>query len=341
MDEKLPVLGPTKENYKILIISAGEDLQRALLRLPFLRALRFAFPDAEINWLVTQNSTAFALSLNSLTENLIDQIVTDAAISTTISQKLRQVFARPLSGIVYDLIINIEEETPAIVQFSLKQIKAKRRFALADYESQFSINQIAKHPTMRLLNFLESITQKPCQTSLQLQLDSKYHAIASQILRNDYYYLALAPESENLQSWPLDYFVEVALVQEARNRVAAFFLPPHEESLQRKLFAAVPNALFPLPHPFSLDMHGSDWIALTVDLLSRCMMGLANESIMGQLMATACIPLLSLYGNDNADYTAPWCERGLILEAKEFGGYDLQLIPPINVVNSLELLTGL
>src|SRR5262249_10221145 len=46
----------------------------ALIKLPFLRGLRNAFPKAEITWITAQGPTAFSNILREPTRNLIDVI---------------------------------------------------------------------------------------------------------------------------------------------------------------------------------------------------------------------------------------------------------------------------
>jgi hypothetical protein len=68
-------LSITLPTYDTIGVIVGRDLiGDALMKLPFLRALRNAFPRAKISWITSQGPTAFAGPLRLPTQGLIDQI---------------------------------------------------------------------------------------------------------------------------------------------------------------------------------------------------------------------------------------------------------------------------
>ncbi|MGE3624187.1 MAG: glycosyltransferase family 9 protein, partial [Bdellovibrionales bacterium] len=63
------------DTYKTIGVLVGRDLVGdALIKLPFLRALRNAWPAAEISWITSQGPTAFAGQLREPTQALINNI---------------------------------------------------------------------------------------------------------------------------------------------------------------------------------------------------------------------------------------------------------------------------
>ena len=64
----------TPEPSTVAVIVGRDLIGDALMKLPFVRALRNAFPKAEINWITSQGPTAFAGPLREPTKTLIDKI---------------------------------------------------------------------------------------------------------------------------------------------------------------------------------------------------------------------------------------------------------------------------
>src|ERR1700722_11179351 len=61
-------------SFKTIGVIVGRDLiGDALMKLPFARALRNAFPQAEISWITSQGATAFGGPLREATKTLIDK----------------------------------------------------------------------------------------------------------------------------------------------------------------------------------------------------------------------------------------------------------------------------
>ena len=165
------------------------------------------------------------------------------------------------------------------------------------------------------------------------------------ILRYGYNYIALAPGSESHSTdseWPLDFYVEIALTQFNNNRIPIFLLLDETPDRFNRLSAAVPTALFPMQHPAAAGW-GYD---LMIALLQQCWVGLAEDSLYGHLMGAANIPMLSLFSNEKVMTHAPWAERGMVLLASDFAEgqssrHPLSLIPPVNVLHSLEALIAI
>src|ERR1700743_2719742 len=60
--------------FKTIGVIVGRDLiGDALMKLPFVRALRNAFPQAEISWITSQGPTAFGGALREATKTMINK----------------------------------------------------------------------------------------------------------------------------------------------------------------------------------------------------------------------------------------------------------------------------
>ncbi len=96
----MPALIPSS-----ICVYVGLDLVGdGLMKLPFLRALRAAWPDARVTWLAGKGRTVFAHDLAPLAQGLIDEVVEDAGIGSHWLELLR----RPLAGRRFDLVIDTQ-----------------------------------------------------------------------------------------------------------------------------------------------------------------------------------------------------------------------------------------
>ncbi|NIR60258.1 MAG: glycosyltransferase family 9 protein, partial [Gammaproteobacteria bacterium] len=78
-----------------VLVYVGLDLiGDGLMKLPFVRALRHAFPEARIIWLAGQGKSVYAGALRPLVAGLIDEVIEDAGIRGRLSELWR----RPLAG---------------------------------------------------------------------------------------------------------------------------------------------------------------------------------------------------------------------------------------------------
>jgi len=75
-----------------------------MMKLPFIRALRQAFPRARITWLAGKGRTAFAGTMAPLVRGLIDEVIEDIPIGIS----LTELIGRPLPDRFFDLIIDTQ-----------------------------------------------------------------------------------------------------------------------------------------------------------------------------------------------------------------------------------------
>ena len=311
---------------KILIYHEGETLRTGLANLPFIRALRYHFGRSEICWLTRHASvyrqpifaplvTGFLDRIDNLAENPITPM--DLVMPNWHSEK-------------FDLVM--DSGAAKILGWSLSHWLTKngryinrKNIARADAIS---------HPVGKLLAMLQhAIGGAIPETRLRFHYQPEIEEMAARILRPGYHYLVLAPGGSVGTRWPLEHYIAVAQGVSANNQVPVFLLGPEEEIWQARLLALVPNALFPLQHPYARSYHYR--FDLTIAMLERCHMGLASDNLAAELIAAADLPLLSLFGPTDPTQTAPWTKKGLVLEAKLFGGTDMHRIPPVNVLHAL------
>jgi ADP-heptose:LPS heptosyltransferase len=314
-------------------VIVGRDLiGDALIKLPFLRALRNAFPQAEISWITSQGPTAFATQLREPTKALIDKIYEQPEWlpvwnqRTSIVEMISKAFAyRPTLAAAaprFDLLIDTRNRWRDAVY--AREIPHKLFIAPA---LQFLLSE--KRPP-----FLGSRPPLLCDQLIELvELASGTHPVstgalpvpndvlekARKILPKGQVYVGLAPGAGYLEkAWPRYKFEKVAEEQARKGRVPVFILGPQELSWHAELVSTVPSAKFPLQE---YEVWGSMAITLdnTLAIGQLLDVAVANDSGVGHMLAAADCPLISLFGPTSPEKLAPRVSRGTIIRAQDFG----------------------
>src|SRR5512145_2020663 len=89
----------------ILVYVGLDAVGDGLMKLPFLRALRTAFPAARITWMAGKGHTVYAGSLAPLVGGLVDEVLDEANVGSRMSELLGP---RPLADRSFDLIIDTQ-----------------------------------------------------------------------------------------------------------------------------------------------------------------------------------------------------------------------------------------
>ncbi|MCX8505655.1 MAG: hypothetical protein ORN98_03455 [Alphaproteobacteria bacterium] len=312
---------------RIAVYSDGENLRNALANLPFIRALRYHFGGCTIDWLSRQESVYHAPILSPLLTGMLDRI-----------EILGERQALPLKLLLpqrdrekYDVLI--DTSTGKFMPWLLAHLVGAGGQAINVHKNNLPINP-HPHRAGKLISVVQYLIGGAApETRLRFQFKPDVLDVAARILRPGYHYLALAPGGSARTIWPLENYVAVAQGVAANGHVPVFLLGPEESAWQPKLLALVPTALFPLQHPYAR-VFGFRF-DFTIAVLERCHIGLASDNLASELIAAADIPLLSLFGPTDPIVNAPWTQKGLVLEAKQFGGTEMQRIPPVNVLHAL------
>ena len=63
-------------NLETVLVYVGLDrVGDGLLKLPFIRSLRTAFPNAHITWLAGKGTSGYANVMSPVVENLLDEVI--------------------------------------------------------------------------------------------------------------------------------------------------------------------------------------------------------------------------------------------------------------------------
>lgn len=298
------------------------------MKLPFVRALRSAYPDARITWLAGKGRSVYGGVLAPLVEGLIDEVVEDAGIGTSWWELLR----RPLAGRRFDLVIDTQRRV--LTSLILTRIRSRCFVSAAagwHLSDRRPLTAKAKPPAMirQMLDLIEVASGTAAKADAPLHLDPEAMAEAARRLPDGAIYVGLAPGAGGKHKcWPLANYLALATRQVTAGRVPVIFLGPGERSWENEIRAAVPTAILPLDD-------GSSPL-LTIALARRLALAVANDSGAGHMLAAAEVPLISLFGPTSPDKFAPLTPRLTVLCAQNFGDAAMEAIPLSAVAEEVE-----
>jgi ADP-heptose:LPS heptosyltransferase len=322
------------ESPRIVSFVSQGTLEDDLAALPYLRALRHAFPSGQLIWLVGRGPSAFRGALSPLARGLIDRVID----TVPLEGRLVDLLARPLGSEAVDLVIDGQRRL--VTTLALKRIRS-RNFLSASADFLVSDRKPAQRPAASaseaatLLALLELATGAPAKSTTPLALGSDVRAAARALLPRGPTYVGLAPGAADLsRAWPVNEYVSIARVLAQNGNVPVFLLGAPERHWHEPIGAAVPTAHFPLQHPSVEALAGAP--ELCIALAERLGVVLANDGAMAHMVAAGGTPLVGLYGPSDPTQVAPAASRLTVLRAQDYGGSDIALIPAAAVLQAIQ-----
>ncbi|MDR3441296.1 glycosyltransferase family 9 protein [Telmatospirillum sp.] len=317
--------------FSILVFVGLDLVGDGLMKLPFLRALRTAYPDARITWVAGKGKTVYAGILAPLVGGLVDEVIEDAHIG---NRWWELVLPRPLKERRFDLILDTQRRV--LTSLIVKRIRHGCFIsAAADWHlSELRPSPDATRPAamiQQMLALIEVATGKPAHPDAPLILDAAIQIEAERRLPDGAIYVGLAPGAGGKHKcWPLENYIALAMRQVKAGRIPVIFLGPDERQWEDEIRDAVPGALLPL------DFGATPM--LTIALGRRLSVAVANDSGAGHMLAAAEVPLISLFGPTLPEKFAPVTPRLSILRAQSFGGETMEAIPLSAVANLIDII---
>lgn len=321
-----------------VLVHVGLDrLGDGLLKLPFVRGLRTAFPNARLTWFAGKDSTVYARALAPLVADHLDEIIEFGGVGLEPKELLR---ARPLPNRRFDLII----DTQRIVWTSLAAWRIRHgsfvspaaRFLLSSRKPPKGY-KFPKAMQRQMLDLLGIASGTRFETPARLLLeipDARRHD-ARDLLPDGARYVGFAPGSGGRpKCWPLDRFIAVARHATADGAVPVFLIGPQEEEWAAEITAALPAALLPLQAGGGAAAHGFDPL-LTIALGERLAGALSNDSGIGHMLAVAGAPLVALYGPTVYEKFPPMSDAITVIRAATYGSREMTSIPVEAVIAAL------
>jgi len=323
----------------VLAYAGAELIGDGFIKLPFLRALRAAFPDAAITWLAGKDRTVYARELQPLVAGLLDEVIEDAGIGIAARELIGR---RPLAGRRFDLVIDTQSRV--LTTLIVRRVRHRRfispaaHFLLSDRRPPRGYRK-PPHLHYRLLDLIALAAGRWVEPPAPAPLPAAIAAQAARLLPDGPRYVGLAPGAGNrFKCWPLERYIALAGRQVARGRVPVMILGPAEAAWGAELAAALPAARFPNQDAPAAGIATGP--LLTLALAQRLAAAVANDGGGGHILAESGVPLVSLWGPTAVDKAYPMARRLKLVTAQQFGGDAMDLIPVEAVEAALETLLG-
>jgi len=311
-------------------VYVGVDLiGDALIKLPFARALRSAFPEHEIIWAAGDGQSAFAHELAGMTRGLIDKVLENTGTGHALAARLS------------DRRINLLIDTQSRVRTTraLRRLKPDvfisraARLLFSDVRPGFTKRR-PKRLIDRLLQLVTLAAGKQVSEDAPISLPEETRQHAAELLPAGPKYVAIIPGAGGRHKiWPLDRHVVIAQNLLARGYQPVVILGPAETKIYAAIKEFLPQAKFPLQDAQLAGLTLS--CELTIALAERCVAGLAADCGGGHLLAAAGLPLVSLFGPTNSEKLAPRTKKLCVLTAQSWNSSDMQAIPSHAVQDAL------
>ena len=311
-------------------VIVGRDLiGDALIKLPFVRALRNAFPQAEISWITSQDPTTFSTLMREPTKGLIDKIYEMPQWVSAVTEGTAPSF---------DLLIDTRNRWKLAVK--ARRVVPHKTFIAMAMRYLFSdirpplFAKTPQHIVDRLLQMVSLAAGFTPQSTGSLPVPDDLLQLARRILPEGRTYIGLAPGAGNpVKIWPRHKFEKLAALQSAKNRVPVFLLGPQELGWYDSLAAAVPSAKFPLQE---YDVWGTAQLTINHTFaIAKCLdVAVANDSGVGNMIGAMDRKLISLFGPTSPTKLAPRVSCGKIIRAQDFGGGEAMSAIPCEAVDT-------
>jgi len=314
------------EKLPIAVLVDREGLGDALLKLPFLRAVRRAFPGRPIWWIAT-HQTAMAHEMAPWVADLIDRTMEYAGLTEPAREVIPRLRALPPFDLVFDA------RTRFVTVLLARMLLSHRGFYACLPGYMLSTRRPSGRWTRpdniaeRMLSLVDAATAKPADASGEFALSPDIERFAATALPAGHAYVGLATGSrETRKNWPVENFVALAKGLEGAGLVPVFLIGPQERELVDALRVKMPSALFPEAGPIDPSLQPRP-LELAMALGRRLAAAVANDSGIGHLLGILGTPLVSLFGPTDPERWRPYTTAGVIIRAQEFSGDAIETIP--------------
>lgn len=318
----------------IAVLVDREGLGDVMLKLPFLRAVRRAFPDHPVWWIAT-HQTSMADDLRPMFRSDVAEVRPHAALDGPVRPLLARLRALPPFEKVFDSRTKIS--TVALARFALRH----RGFyaCLPGYlfcDGRPPSRARPRHIAARMLSLASAAIGRPADGAGRLEASAAAQDLARRLLPDGPVYVGIAPGSRQAdKNWPVSRFGEVAAALAARGLTPVVFLGPQEQAAADAIEAAARSAVVIRADPAVSAAEGLDRLVAQAQRLAVL---LANDNGVGHLMGAAGTPVVSLFGPTDPARWSPVAPANRIVSARDFGGTSMEAIPVGPVIEAVTAL---
>jgi ADP-heptose:LPS heptosyltransferase len=324
----------------LAVLVDREGLGDALLKLPFLRAVKHAFPDRPLWWIAT-HETAMARELRPWVEGLIDHAIENAGLTVPARAVVARLRALPAFDLVFDSRTRFATVLLACALTSHRGFYACLPGYMLCSRRPPGRFVRPRHVGLRMLSLVTAASGRPAETAGTFDLSAAVIDLAASRLPAGETYVGLATGSrEARKNWPLERFIALAGVLKRARLTPVFLIGPQERDVLAQLRASVPWALFPEAEPVVSALKLRP-LELAMAIGQRLSVAVANDSGIGHLLGALGTPLVSLFGPSDPRRWRPFATQGVVLRAQSYGAASMDAIPVepvLAAVNSLIVL---
>lgn len=318
----------------IAVLADREGLGDVLLKRPFLKAVRAAYPEHDVWWIVT-HQTSMDAELRVLVGCDVARIIPHAGLDGPLPALARRLRELPPFERVFD------SRTKVITVAACRSFMRHRGyycclpgFILCDGRAPPGRRR-PTHVGARMNALFACATGAPPPNPPPLTSSTEAERQARAMLAYGQVYVGIAPGSRvegtgaaaqrSLKKrWPMERFVELARALMDRQLTPVFFLGPSEDVSAAAILAAAPGSMViaagPGPARAGLD--------LLVAQGGRLAALVANDNGVGHVMGAVGAPVVSLFGPTDPLRWAPIATANLVLWSRDFDGSDnVEAIP--------------
>lgn len=297
----------------VFIYSKGEKLGDGLIKLPAIAALRAAWPDAHITWCAAAEPTVYTGALAEIAAPLLDEITDGDGLGGRLTHGLRP--PPSLRGKRYDLVIDTQRHIGR--SLAVSRLPAGRRITAGGgmHEEEALADQI-------LDLFSRAADRKLAALPVRIA-DAEAEAAARTLAPEGALTVALAPGAQGEERrWPLDDYLALAARLRGRGVHPVILIGPGETEM------AEPARAAGFEPPAAVMEGGPMGVKTVIALGERLVVGVANDSGMGHMLAAGGSSLVSLFRETRkAKKFRPASPRVLALVAEAYGAKDMTRIP--------------
>ena len=319
---------------RVLVYVGGEPMGDGLNKLPFLRALRRAYPNAWITWFAGSGPTVYTGKLAPAVSEYIDEII---GVEQG-PESWKNVLHPRLRGRRFDVIIDTKRKLRATIELTriphgllvsgtINGLLSERRAGgqpLRPAKPQHFLAQLLQLLSLARYGRIDG----PVDPSGRVEVPARCHDAAARLLPAAKSVIIAPGAGGAKKRWPLAKFVAVARAVEARGYTPAIALGPGEADLRAELSEALPQASFPLQAAPADAL--ADEPFLTMALAQRACAAIANDSGNAHILAAAGVSLVVLFGATNAEKFAPAGAHVSVIRARDHADSLVDL--PVEVV---------